>query len=172
MRLRSRLAVFAFAFLAALPAAAADDWVGFTDPGRIFTVSTPKPLHASDASTTTKNGVKIAMTAYGVEYDGIDMFAVAGDYTGLGLDPAKALANGVKAATEHGRTLLADTPLTVDGHAGREIKASDPGGNVYIDRIFFFDDHLYQIIIGLSPGASAAQQAEGTRFLQSLHFLH
>jgi len=170
--MRNAAAALALVLIAGSAAAAGAKWVTFTDPAGIFTVSAPTAMAPSDASTKTPDGRPIPMTAYIATDDHVVFFAVDGDYAGLQVDPAHALDNGVKAATQRGRTLISDKVVTVDGHSGREIRARDTSGEIYIDRLFFFGNHLYQFVAGLEPGASESQTAEANRFVASLRFLH
>jgi hypothetical protein len=168
--MRRLLAALLFVLGTAFPAWA-DDWTTFTDASGTFSLSVPQAPAYSSVSTTRPDGSTVASARYMIEKPSVAMLAMVGDFTGMGVDPEKAVDQAVAGTQSEGRTLLSNTAVTIDGHVGRDIKLTDPDGNALADRLFFFNDHLYQIITVAKPAASQDEIGDIARFAGSLHFL-
>jgi hypothetical protein len=161
--------LFAIAFVSA--AAAADQWTTFSDPTEAFRLDVPQQPVVSNDSTTNSRGKVIQSIKYMIDHNTSAMLAMVGDYRGWNLDPDSAIASAVQGVQSNGRTLLNDTAVVIDGHAGHDLKLVDTAGDSLTDRIFFFDDHLYQVITVLTPGATPDDRETVARYAGSLHFL-
>lgn len=162
-------------FFAFVPVAAAGpaapSWTSFTDPAGNFSIDVPQTPEHATRSTQSANGATIALESYSIDRGDCAVMEIVGDYTGMGLDPARALDDAVTGAQKHDRTLLTNVAVTVDGHPGRDITVSNNKGQLLTDRIFFFGDHLYQTITVVPDHATGEQLSITKRFAQSLHFL-
>ena len=170
MRLATLAAVFILA-LAAVPAAAADDWQTFNDPTGQFSISVPQPMTASNSTTTRHDGSVVKVIVYDLSLAAEDELMVrVADFTGQNVDPASAV-EGALNGLSNSYTVISHVPVVLDGHAGEDVVLTDAAGLHYTDRIFFMEDHLFQALTVNPKNATADQAARAARFSQSLHFL-
>lgn len=172
MRLRIWIAAALCVCFTAAASAAADNWTSFTDPTGTFSLSVPEAPQVINNSTTLDSGKKIAMLEYMIDRGNYALLTMVSDYAGMNIDPSHAVDSAVTGVQQDNRTLLTNTLVTLDGHTGRDVTLSDASGNRYLDRIFFFNDRLYQTITVVPKDATADQTSTATRYAQSLHFLH
>ena len=167
-----RLLAAALFVLASSSAALADGWTTFTDATGVVSLDVPQQPTYSSEKTTGANGQVIDNAKYLIDGDTVAMLLMIGDFSGRNIDPENALNMAVQGTQSEGRTLVSDNAVTVDGHTGRDIKLTDQSGDSLRDVLFFFNDHLYQVITVTTPGATQDQAAEAQRYSASLHFLH
>jgi len=171
MRVKTMLAALAAMLFAAAAEAAPDSWTVFTDPTGTFSLSVPEAPQVINNSTTLDNGKKIAMLEYMIDRSSYAMLTMVSDYSGMSIDASRAVDSAVTGVQQDNRTLQSNTLVTLDGHTGRDVTLTDTSGNRYLDRIFFFDNRLYQTITVVPKDASADQTSVAARYAQSLHFL-
>ncbi|HJW42375.1 MAG TPA: hypothetical protein VJ476_14255 [Rhizomicrobium sp.] len=164
------LATLMFVLSATVPAWAAD-WTTFTDASGTLSLSVPQSPVYSSGSTRRADGGTATTAEYTIDKGNSTMMALIGDFTGMVIDPATARDRAVGGMQTEGRTLLSDQTVTIDGHAGRDVKLTDAAGDAITDRAFFFGDHLYQIITVTTKTATADQVSDAARYAASLHFL-
>lgn len=172
MRRQSLLAVCAaFALALASTSAAAENWKKFTDPAGAFSLDVPQQPKV-ESGTSTNNGHPVPHTNYMIDRGDSAMLMMDSDFSSMKVDPVHGLDGSVANMQTNGRVLLTDVKVTLDGHKGRDVTLTDPEGRILFDRMFFFNNHLYQAITVVPKDASAAQRATVAHYAKSLHFLH
>ena len=168
MRHRPLVASVAFACVCfAASAGELDNWTVFTDPTVTFQLSVPQTPKTVDDVTSES----IPYRAFVIDRGGYAMMEMVADYAGRNVDPARVLDQAAEGAQKRNRTLVSNVSVTIDGHPGRDIVVGDAAGKLFHDRVFFFDNHLYQTITVLQHDATDEQKKAADRFTLSLHFL-
>jgi hypothetical protein len=162
-------ALFVLAFAPAA-SAAPDNWFTFTDSTGTFSISVPSQPQIKSKSTTTDAGHEIPLTEYLIDGGDIALMVMVGDYAGLNLDSSTALDNAIAGVQKDNPTPLTDTLVTVNGHVGRDVTWHDGDGDAFSDRMFFFNNHLYQVLTVMPGKPTDDQRNMAERFTQSFHF--
>lgn len=165
------IAVFAAVLLVLGATPAAADWASFTDPDGVFALDVPQTPQLTEKDSTTGQGIPFHLKEYGIDMGDIAMLMMVGDYSGKNVDAVHAVDDAVSGVESDGTKLLTNEVQTIDGHQGRRVTWRDSDGDFFTNRIFFFDDHLYQVITVVGARASDADSGTAERFSGSLHFL-
>ncbi len=169
--MRHWLAAILVVLCIAPSAQAGDNWTTFTDNSGTFSLSVPETPTFSAETTMGNNGRSVVNAKYLIDLGSVALLATISDFSGMNTDPAAALDLAVKGVQTESRNLLSDQSVMLDGHPGRDVKLTDADGDAFTDRIFFFDDHLYQFITVATKEAGPDQFATAERYSVSLHFL-
>ncbi len=163
---------FSFLLLAlslALPAYALETWITFQDEAASFSVEMPEAPKVVHSKSKIEDGSEIPTSTYAVDHGEVAMMVMVADSGKIDKDTAQILDDTVGGVAE-GKTLISKVNDVVDGHVGRHAKISDKDGNLYNDRVFYFDGKLYQFLSIEFLAASPEKRAEVERFIKSVHF--
>jgi hypothetical protein len=124
-------------------------WVKFSSAEGRFSVIFPgKPAHEADANELYASHSFIAETewaTYGVTY---------ADYKGAISDPRGAL-EGARDVFLIGKELVGETEITLDGHAGRELRVkADRGMAASVTRLYLVGNRLYNMTVVFAPAGT------------------
>jgi len=150
---------------------AADTWSTFTDPSGTFRLEVPQEPVVISRTRPAPNGGQAKGEAYMVSRGSSGMLVKVDDYVGPPADPAVLLQRGIDGLQLHGRKLVSDAPITVDGHVGRDVALVTATGATMTDRLFVIDNRIYQVLTTVAAGAQKDQIDMVTRYSGSLHFL-
>lgn len=146
---------------------AEDQWTTFSDPTQTFSVSVPETPASSSYVVPETN---IPNSQYTVDRGPAALMSMDADLSKQNSDPSQELDGAVR-GVENGRTLISDTPITIDGHVGRDLRLTDKDGDALTDRLFLFNNHLYQFMTFMTAAHSSDQAAMVERYSASIHFL-
>jgi hypothetical protein len=166
-----RLLPLAALFIAVSTAAsAATTWFPFKDPNGAFTVEVPgTPTVSTDNTNKGPDGTVVPTTTY--EASGPPDVAIAiTDFSKMQYDAGKGIDGGVAAIKEDAVSIQLDQISVLDGQVGHEVAYVDKDGNHVDDRLYFFQDRLYQVLAVTPNDATADDVAQGQHFLASFHF--
>lgn len=163
-------ALIAAALALSASAANAAGWTKFTDPAGAFTLEVPETPKV-DTGSSNNQGHAVPHTNYMIDRGDSAMLMMVSDFSGLKVDPVTGLDGSVANMQTSGRVLVSDVKVMLDGHPGRDVTLTDQQGHILFDRLFFFNNHLYQAITVLPQNPTPAQRAMVTRYAKSLHFL-
>jgi len=172
MRFAATLTALLVLAFASPATASQGNWFTFTDSTGTFSISVPSQPQIQSKSTTTDAGHEIPLTEFLIDGGDIALMVMVGDYAGLRLDSSTAIENAIAGVQKDNPTPLTDTLVTVDGHVGRDVTWHDADGDSFSDRMFFFNNHLYQVLTVMPGNPTADQRTTGTRFTESFHFFN
>lgn len=167
--MRRVLAALPLLFLASA-ALAGGKWITFTDPGGAFTVSMPSVPQTKTDSVSNNDG-PVGMLEYTIDHGDNAMIVIVSDLTRYtNADPVAVINGAVGGAEKAAATPPTDTPITIDGHKGRDVHLVDSQGNHIEDQVFFVRGRLYQVmnVVPAAPKKSVADDMH--RFMKSFHF--
>jgi hypothetical protein len=147
-------------------------WTIFSDPNGVFTVDVPQAPAPSTSEQPRASGGKVVVTQYMVDRGNSALLIVVSRFVDMNVDASKALDQAVSGTASEGRTLVSDDTITLSGHSGRSVALTDKDHDVLTDRIFYFDDCLYQVITTLTPAAADDEKTIAARFVESFRFQH
>ncbi len=153
--------------------AAADSWVKFTDPEGHFTVKFPFAPQIERSKNKTDDGATVSIVQYEANEYRVSMMEMVSDFSGQNIDAQGGLDIVIaKLSTSPDYILENSQNDALDGHVGRYFSMIEKSSGIRLtDRIFFFDNHLYQTMTGTIPNARPGDIADAKRFRESLHFL-
>ena len=150
--------------------APAPSWSTFADPDGAFTVDVPQPPTPSHTDEPQSDGSKIVTAKYMVDRGAVAMLVEVSHFEGVQLDPAAALDGAVKGTESEGRTLISDDQIVLAGHPGRSLVLRDGQGNTLTDKMFFFDNALFQAITVVGKDSPDDDRVMVVRFSGSFRF--
>jgi hypothetical protein len=152
--------------------AAQPEPVEFSSAAGRFTVRMPgKPAQASKVMPLS-GGASTTLYQFtlGLEGDTIAYYVSYNDYAIAAKSDTPALALAVLTAARdsvvEGKTMTADTAITLDGAVGRAFRAQGADGSVIDGRVYWTGKRMYQVIVLSEKG----HRAEGREaFMDSFH---
>ena len=170
--MRHSWALIVAAMVLASPAAA-DPWVKYTDPQGHFKISFPFAPLVARSTTTTDDGATVRIVQYEANEYRVSLMLMVSDFSGQKIDPQGGLDLVIaKLSTSSDYIMENSQNDALDGRVGRFFSMIEKSSGIRLtDRMFFFDNHLYQAMTGTIPNARPGDIADAKRFRESLHFL-
>jgi hypothetical protein len=158
--------------LLALSAVAAEGWIRFRDPVGNFTVEFQGLPRATSQVGVSLIGENVQITTYFVQDSFGTMMVVdapvfnrtsASSEQLLEMAAKRVLAN----AASTGGMVQSNMQDMLDGQLGRRFSILGRDGSLQTSRVFYFNEHIYQLI-AITVGATRARVGEAAHFSQSL----
>jgi hypothetical protein len=160
--------VIAAALLAPLPAGA-QTWQNYDYPDAGFSVHFPAPPTVAGGVYRTLAGASIPSKVYSARLDNVVYTVTTADFTGIAVEPDKAIGDAVKAIGAEGKIKL-DVDARINRQYGHELTVGGKDGSRSTVAIFFFNHRLYQLVGKAAAPDADARSSSLIRFQQSLQF--
>ena len=156
---------------ALLPAVAhAQSWQEYSYPDQNVAFQLPAAPAVADAMETTPTGIKAPAKTYRAQGDRIVYTLQIFDLSKAQVNAATIIADTEKALIGAGRVDVA-VDSRINRQFGRELTVNAADGSRLTVALFYFNQHLYELVAKAMPPDPTDRSAQAIHFQQSLQFV-
>lgn len=150
--------------------AQAPGWQAYSYPEQNVAFQLPAAPRVEDGTEATPTGVQAPVRIYSARGEGIEYSLRIFDLSKARVNETAIVADTEKALTGAGRVDVA-VNSRINRQFGRELTIAAADGSRLTVALFYFNQHLYQLVARALPPDPADRSAQAIHFQQSLQFV-